>query len=143
MLLSARLNLAVVTAVHSFCVPLRVRVQPQAIAAMGFSFMYSPRLGYLHSCPSNCGTGMRASVHVRLPLLAKTGELPLLCEQLRLQPRGVDGEHSDSAGGVYDISNKERLGKSELQLVQSMIFGVRTLIERERELEEDAQKCSN
>ena len=64
--------------------------------------------------------------------------LPLLLSlQLRLQPRGVHGEHSDSAEGVYDLSNKARMGATEVQLVQTMIDGVRTLIERERELEED------
>jgi protein-arginine kinase len=51
------------------------------------------------------------------------------------QPRGADGEHSDDSSGVFDISNKERLGKTEAELVQTMIDGVRELIERERELE--------
>ena len=49
--------------------------------------------------------------------------------------RGEHGEHSDDSSGVYDISNKERLGKTEVQLVQTMIDGVRTLIEKEQELE--------
>jgi creatine kinase len=57
--------------------------------------MFNDSLGFLHSCPSNCGTGLRASVHVRLPLLHATGELRLLCDQLALQPRGVHGEHSE------------------------------------------------
>ncbi len=71
--------------------------------------MHDPVLGFLGSCPSNCGTGLRASVHVRLPLLAATGELRLLCDQLRLQPRGVHGEHSKVRGrrwsrGVFTCS---------------------------------------
>ena len=118
---------------------LLLRAYVQSLGDAGHAFQRTDRLGYLHSCPSNCGTGLRASVHVRLPLLGRTGELKLLCDQLRLQPRGVHGEHSDAGDGVYDISNKERLGKSEVVLVQTMIDGVRTLIERERELEEDAR----
>lgn len=77
---------------------------------------------------------MRASVHVKLPNVGKHPEFKNWCNKLRLQPRGIHGEHSESAGGVYDISNKERLGKSEVQLVQTMIDGVQTLIEAERAL---------
>ena len=68
---------------------------PQFLATAGLEFMFNDSLGFLHSCPSNCGTGLRASVHVRLPLLHATGELRLLCDQLALQPRGVHGEHSE------------------------------------------------
>jgi creatine kinase len=96
--------------------------------------MYNDHLGYVHSCPTNCGTGMRASVHVKLPLLSKTPEFGPLCDSLRLQARGEHGEHSDDSSGVFDISNKERLGKTEVQLVQTMIDGVKTLIEREASL---------
>ena len=107
----------------------------QALAAQGFSFQFNDHLGFIHSCPTNCGTGMRASVHVKLPLLSKTAGFKELCDSLRVQARGEHGEHSDDSSGVYDISNKERLGKTEVQLVQTMIDGVRTLIQKERELE--------
>ena len=106
----------------------------QALASSGFHFQFNDHLGYIHSCPTNCGTGMRASVHVKLPLLSKTPEFKELCSRLRLQARGEHGEHSDDSSGVYDISNKERLGKTEVELVQTMIDGVRTLIEKETEL---------
>jgi protein-arginine kinase len=105
-----------------------------ALKAKGYSFMFNNHLGYVHSCPTNCGTGMRASVHVRLPLLSKTAEFGGLCAALRLQARGEHGEHSDDSSGVFDISNKERLGKTEVELVQTMIDGVRVLIEKERAL---------
>ena len=77
-------------------------------------------------------------MHVKLPLLSRVdggAELKSLCAALRLQARGEHGEHSDDSSGVYDISNKERLGKSEVELVQTMIDGVRALIEREQQLE--------
>merc|ERR1711992_346253 len=97
-------------------------------AESGKDFMLSPRLGYLHSCPTNLGTGMRASVHIDLPGWTKEG-LPALkarCEELAVQPRGTRGESGGQTGITYDISNKHRLGYSEVQLVQTMIDGVNT-----------------
>eukprot|EP00055_Hartaetosiga_balthica_P007740 m.27106 g.27106 ORF g.27106 m.27106 type:complete len:568 (-) comp5913_c0_seq1:103-1806(-) len=107
----------------------------KGVQASGYEYAYNDHLGYIHSCPTNCGTGMRASVHVKLPNVSKHPDFKNWCEKLRLQPRGIHGEHSESEGGVYDISNKERLGKSEVQLVQTMIDGVTVLIDAEKSLE--------
>jgi len=98
-------------------------------AESGREFMLDPKLGYLHSCPTNLGTGMRASVHVDLPGWTKEGvpALKARCEELALQPRGTRGESGGQTGVTYDISNKHRLGYSEVQLVQTMIDGVNTL----------------
>merc|ERR1712173_221831 len=98
-------------------------------AESGKDFMLSPRLGYLHSCPTNLGTGMRASVHIDLPGWTKegVGALKERCEALALQPRGTRGESGGQTGITYDISNKHRLGYSEVQLVQTIIDGVNTL----------------
>jgi len=98
-------------------------------AESGKDFMLSPRLGYLHSCPTNLGTGMRASVHIDLPGWTKEGlgALKARCEELDVQPRGTRGESGGQTGVTYDISNKHRLGYSEVQLVQKMIDGVNTL----------------
>jgi len=98
------------------------------VKAAGYEFSYNEHLGFIHSCPTNCGTGMRASVHVKLPNASKHADFQKWCDKLRVQPRGIHGEHSETEGGVYDISNKERLGKSEVQLVQTMIDGVSWLI---------------
>ena len=79
--------------------------------------MLDPKYGYLHSCPTNLGTGMRASVHVDLPGWTKEG-LPALkarCEELHLQPRGTRGESGGQTGITYDISNKHRLGYTEVR----------------------------
>jgi len=106
-------------------------------AESGKEFMLDPRLGYLHSCPTNLGTGMRASVHVDLPGWTKEG-LPALkarCEELALQPRGTRGESGGQTGVTYDISNKHRLGYSEVQLVQTMIDGVNKLYKEDLELQ--------
>merc|ERR1711874_910545 len=103
----------------------------------GRDFQLHPKYGYLHSCPTNLGTGMRASVHVDLPGWTAEG-LPALkarCEELKVQPRGTRGESGGQTGITYDIPNKHRLGYSEVQLVQKMIDGVNTLVTEDRELQ--------
>merc|ERR1712088_233083 len=98
-------------------------------AESGQDFMLDAKYGYIHSCPTNLGTGMRASVHVDLPGWTKEGlkSLAARCEELHLQPRGTRGESGGQTGITYDISNKHRLGYSEVELVQKMIDGVNTL----------------
>jgi len=105
-------------------------------AESGKDFMLDPKYGYIHSCPTNLGTGMRASVHVDLPGWTKEGlkTLQERCEELHLQPRGTRGESGGQTGITYDISNKHRLGYSEVELVQKMIDGVNTLVKEDREL---------
>merc|ERR1712217_809787 len=98
-------------------------------AESGKGFMLDERLGFLHPCPPSLGTGMRASVHIDLPGWTKEGlgALKARCEELNVQPRGTRGESGGQTGVTYDISNKHRLGYSEVQLVQTMIDGVNTL----------------
>merc|ERR1711928_144366 len=112
-------------------------VQKSVKDESGKDFQVSEKYGYLHSCPTNLGTGMRASVHVDLPGWTKEG-LPALkkrCEELQLQPRGTRGESGGQTGCTYDISNKHRLGYSEVELVQCMIDGVNTLYAEDLELQ--------
>jgi len=103
----------------------------------GHDFMLDARYGYIHACPTNLGTGMRASVHIDLPGWTKLGPkvLAARCEELHLQPRGTRGESGGQTGVTYDISNKHRLGYSEVQLVQTMIDGVNTLYKEDKELQ--------
>ena len=91
-------------------------VQKSIEEESGKKFLLDEKLGYLHSCPTNLGTGMRASVHCDLAGWTKEG-LPALkarCEELKLQPRGTRGESGGQTGITYDISNKHRLGYSEV-----------------------------
>ncbi|MBT8344293.1 MAG: arginine kinase [Sulfurovum sp.] len=98
-------------------------------------FAYSDHLGYITSCPTNLGTAMRASVHIALPNLAKDmKEFKAITEKYHLQIRGIHGEHSESEGGVYDISNRRRLGITEVEAVQDMYDGVVALIAAEKTL---------
>ncbi len=99
------------------------------------NFAYNPHIGYITSCPTNLGTAMRASVHIALPKLAKDMNLfKSITDKYHLQIRGIHGEHSKSEGGVYDISNKRRLGVTEVECVQDMYDGVVALIAKEKSL---------
>ncbi len=110
----------------------------KAVAALEseLSFLYDNHLGYISSCPTNLGTAMRASVHIKLPLQAQKMDLfKEKAASLNLQIRGVHGEHSESEGGVYDVSNKRRLGISEKECVQELCNGISELIRSEKTLE--------
>lgn len=98
-------------------------------------FAHDDHLGYITSCPTNLGTAMRASVHIKLPKLMNDKEtFDAVAAANEVQIRGIHGEHTETNDGVFDISNKRRLGKSEKQLVQDMINGVKALMEKEASL---------
>jgi len=70
-----------------------------------------------------------------LPKLGKKkAQFQAIADKYFVQIRGIHGEHSESDAGIYDISNRRRLGRSEKQLVQDMIDGVRAMIEAEKAL---------
>jgi len=110
----------------------------KSLANSGYSYAYHDHYGYLTTCPSNVGTGLRGSVMLKLPKLYKkmgVHDLEEFCDSMGLQARGARGEHSPPGpNGEFDISNKGRVGKSEVQLVQQMIDGVDILIKMEEEL---------
>jgi creatine kinase/arginine kinase len=98
-------------------------------------FSYSPHIGYITSCPTNLGTAMRASVHIKLPKLAADMDtFKAITDKHHLQIRGIHGEHSASEGGVYDISNRRRLGVTEVECVEDLYHGVVALIAKEKSL---------
>ncbi|CAM4538518.1 unnamed protein product [Leuciscus chuanchicus] len=105
------------------------------IQERGWEFMWNEHLGYILTCPSNLGTGLRAGVHVRLPLLSKDLRFNKILDNLRLQKRGTGGVDTAAVGDTFDISNLDRLGKSEVELVQCVIDGVNYLIDCEKNLE--------
>ena len=81
-------------------------------------FSHDDHRGYITSCPTNLGTAMRASVHIKLPkLMADKETFDKIAADNDVQIRGIHGEHSDTSSGVFDISNKRRLGRTEKQLV--------------------------
>ena len=103
----------------------------------GLDIAYDDRLGYLTHCPTNLGTGMRASVMLFLPALTEGGYIPSLAHQLSkigLVMRGLYGEGSASEGCLYQVSNQVTLGLSEEEILHKLEETVGSIIKREREL---------
>lgn len=98
-------------------------------------FNRSDRLGFLTFCPTNLGTTIRASVHIMLPKLsADKQKLEEIATKFKLQVRGSTGEHSDDSSGVFDISNKRRLGLTEIDALKEMQNGILELIKMEKSM---------
>lgn len=100
-----------------------------------FDFAYSDTLGYLTHCPTNLGTGMRASVMMFLPALTRGGYMDSLANQLSklgFTMRGLFGEGSGSAGCIYQISNQITLGITEEDTLQKMNEVIRQITESEQ-----------
>lgn len=98
-------------------------------------FSHNDRLGFLTFCPTNLGTTIRASVHIKLPkLAANKAKLEEVASKFNLQVRGTRGEHTEAEGGVYDISNKRRMGLTEFDAVKEMNDGITEMIKMEKEL---------
>ncbi|OJH40624.1 hypothetical protein BON30_06640 [Cystobacter ferrugineus] len=100
-------------------------------------FAFDWRLGFLTTCPTNLGTAMRASVHIKIPLLSQYAGFERLCDDLGLSIRGTHGEHSEPIDGIHDISNKHRLGVTERDIYRKLHDGVKRLIELESQLMEN------
>jgi len=108
----------------------------EAMKAQGKEFMWNEHLGFVLTCPSNLGTGLRAGVHIKIPKLSEDEKrLDDILNKLRLQKRGTGGVDTAAVGGIFDVSNADRLGFSELELLTFMTDGVRLLIEMEKKLE--------
>jgi len=101
----------------------------------GHAMMWNEHLGYVLTCPSNLGTGLRAGVHVKLPNLSKHAKFEEILKRLRLQKRGTGGVDTAAVGGTFDISNADRLGFSEVELVQMVVDGIKLMVEMEKKLE--------
>lgn len=98
-------------------------------------FAYDPEFGYLTQCPTNLGTGMRASVMLHLPALTENGAMPRIASNLSklgLTLRGTYGEGSKSVGGLYQLSNQITLGLSENEAIENLRSITVQLMEEER-----------
>lgn len=100
-------------------------------------FAFSGKYGYLTACPTNTGTGLRASVMLHLPALSITKKLPELMKsmpQFGLTVRGFYGENSENMGDFFQISNEVTLGKTEQEIVDTLNHVVEQIIEREEQM---------
>ena len=99
------------------------------------NYAFNDKYGYLTECPTNVGTGMRASVMVHLPALTATGNINKVLEVVNdfgMNIRGLYGEGSDTQGNMYQISNKQSLGISEKEIVNNLKLITSKIIEQER-----------
>ena len=87
------------------------------------SFAYDEQLGYLTACPTNTGTGMRASLLIHLPMLTilkQMGNVGQIVAKVGLTIRGVYGEGSEALGNLYLVSNQVTLGRTEQELISAV-----------------------
>lgn len=99
------------------------------------SYAFSEEFGYLTACPTNVGTGMRASVMLHLPALVLTKEIEKVfraLQKINLAVRGLYGEGSRASGDFYQISNQVTLGKTELAVLKEIREVIPTIIGYER-----------
>lgn len=103
------------------------------------AFAFHPEFGYLTSCPTNVGTGLRASVLVHLPGLVLTKEINKILQalgQVGLTFRGLYGEGSEVVGNLFQLSNQTTLGKSEPELLDQLGRLVRQVLDKEERARE-------
>ncbi len=111
-------------------------------------FAFTPALGYLTACPTNLGTGMRASAMMHLPALVISNQMEKIVRavnQLGMVVRGLFGEGSDASGSIFQISNQTTLGESEEEIIKRLSSVLQSIVEhelnaREKLLEADAGK---
>ena len=100
---------------------------------LGFAF--TEDLGYLTSCPTNLGTGLRASVMMHLPGLVLLGQMHRIIEvstQLGMAVRGFYGEGTEAYGNVFQVSNQQTLGFNETEIVNNVLGLAKQVVEQER-----------
>ena len=102
-------------------------------------YAYSDLYGYLTACPTNVGTGLRASVMLHLPALRITGRLGKVMDvvsKVNLNVRGVYGEGTEAVGDMYQVSNKASLGMTNEEIIVNVKAIVNKIIEQERKARE-------
>lgn len=102
-------------------------------------YAYSDLYGYLTTCPTNVGTGLRASVMLHLPALRITGRIGRVLDvvnKVNLDVRGVYGEGTEAIGDMYQVSNKVSLGVTNQEIISSVKSIARKIIEQERNARE-------
>ncbi|ADL11681.1 protein arginine kinase [Acetohalobium arabaticum] len=99
------------------------------------NFAFNEEYGYLTTCPTNAGTGMRASVMVHLPALNLSNQINDVLRaisQLGLAVRGLYGEGTEALGNIYQISNQVTLGPSEEEIIENLQGVIKQIINQER-----------
>lgn len=100
-----------------------------------YPYAFDEQFGYLTACPTNVGTGLRASVMLHLPALTISGKITRLIRsiiQLGYSVRGLYGEGSEALGNIYQISNQRTMGTSEEDTIEQLTKIVEGIIAEER-----------
>ncbi len=103
-------------------------------------FAFDKNLGYLTCCPTNVGTGIRASVMLHLPALGMTGYMRNIleaCGKIGIAVRGIYGENSEASGSMFQISNQVTLGQTEEEIIGSVKNVASQIIEQEKLLRKE------
>ncbi|CAM5197022.1 Protein-arginine kinase OS=Ureibacillus acetophenoni OX=614649 GN=mcsB PE=3 SV=1 [Ureibacillus acetophenoni] len=98
-------------------------------------YAFNETFGYLTSCPTNVGTGLRASVMMHLPALTMSNQMKVITQMLTrlgMVVRGIYGEGSENLGNIYQISNQVTLGKSEQEILEDLQNVVTQILQNER-----------
>jgi protein arginine kinase len=102
-------------------------------------YAFSSQFGYLTVCPTNVGTGMRASVMLHLPALVMTRQIEKVFQavsKINLAVRGLYGEGTQASGDFYQISNQPTLGKTEPEIIANIESVIPKIVEYERQVRE-------
>nr|WP_297173165.1 ATP--guanido phosphotransferase [uncultured Agathobaculum sp.] len=122
------------------CLETAERVATLIEAALPFA--YDEHLGYLTACPTNVGTGLRASIMLHLPMLTATGAISHIVGYAGSRGcavRGAYGEGSKAVGGFYQISNQVTLGASSAELTDRLVETATTIIDAEKKAREQVR----
>ncbi len=109
----------------------------------GLEYAYDTRIGYLTSCPTNAGTGLRASVMVHLPALGIANEISRVLtavNKVGLVVRGFYGEGTKGQGNVFQISNQVTLGQTEKEIIENLSLVVKQVVSEEIRIRQSVLK---
>jgi protein arginine kinase len=106
-------------------------------------FAFDPEIGYLTACPTNVGTGMRASAMVHLPGLVLSEQINQVVNSVNkigLAVRGLYGEGTEAMGNLFQVSNQTTLGEKETQIIERLNKVIETLVQRETQARENLRE---
>lgn len=113
----------------------RLKGACDVVESIAGKFAHSKDYGYVTSCPTNLGTGMRASIHIKVPHLTQGGsdaKAKAICKPLGLSVRGMGGEHTPiGEDGTIDLSPSARLMITEAEIIVKLYKGIKQLLEAE------------
>lgn len=125
------------------CVSAASSAIERSLRAKSTEYAWSDRLGYLSTCPSNLGTGLRVQAMVRLPLLGMQGSrFESLAERFNVQIRGATPMGADNFAGhhaIWEVSNREKLGSTEVAQANVVVYAVQCFVAIEEHLEHNEE----